>query len=104
MPAFALKSDQAPLMETLEIMPQDNSCAGEHAVDSTPIPPLSLEVRRQMESAALDNAQRAIWPAVLAGDGDAIKLFLQIHDRRVKLWNMTQDHAPREWLVRVERG
>lgn len=98
----AQKSDQAPLTETLEITSQAVACAEEPAVASSP--PLSLEVRRQTESDALDNAQHAIWPAVLAGDGDAIKLFLQIHDRRVKLWGLTDDHAPRDWVVRVERG
>lgn len=104
MPLSAPTSDQAPLTEMLEIMPQDITCADDHAVTSTPFPPLSREVRRQVESAALDNAQCAIWPAVLSGDGDAIKLFLQIHDRRVKLWGLTDDHTPRDWVVRVERG
>jgi hypothetical protein len=91
-------------MEMLEIMPQDIACAEDHAVTPAPFLPLSQEVRRQVESDALDNAQRSIWPAVLAGDGDAIKLFLQIHDRRVKLWSLTDDHTPRDWVVRVERG
>ena len=100
----AQKSDQAPITETLEIMSQVITCAEEHTSASSPHPPLSLEVRRQTESDALDNAQHAIWPAVLAGDGDAIKLFLQIHDRRVKLWGLTTDHTPRDWIVRVERG
>ncbi|MCI0710647.1 MAG: hypothetical protein L0154_10850 [Chloroflexi bacterium] len=100
----APKSDQAPLTEMLEIMPQDITCADDLAVTSTPHPPLSQAVRRQTESDALDNAQRAIWPAVLAGDSDAIKLFLQIHDRRVKLWGLTDDQTPRDWVVRVERG
>lgn len=59
--------------------------------------------RRQVESHALDVAQRSIWPAVLDGDPDAIKLFLQIHDRRVKLWGLAETQRDQHWSIEIRR-
>lgn len=40
---------------------------------------------RALESARLDRLQRAIWPAALAGDIDAVNATLRLMDRRARL-------------------
>jgi hypothetical protein len=45
----------------------------------------AAEQLRELENARLDRAQAAIWSNVLAGDCQAVMVFLQISHRRAKL-------------------
>jgi DNA-binding CsgD family transcriptional regulator len=47
-----------------------------------------VEEMRLLENARLDRAQAAIWPEVLAGNQDAVKLFLNISHARRRLNGM----------------
>jgi transposase len=45
----------------------------------------AAEEMRELENARLDRAQAAIWSNVLAGDNQAVSVFLQISARRARL-------------------
>src|SRR5215217_3319033 len=45
----------------------------------------AAEEMRELENARLDRAQAAIWAQVLAADYRAVRVFLQISQRRAKL-------------------
>lgn len=43
---------------------------------------------RELESFKLDAMQRAAWNDAVSGDMDAIKVVLQVHDRKVRLFGL----------------
>ena len=43
---------------------------------------------REFESFKLDAMQRAAWNDAVSGDMDAIKVVLQVHDRKVRLFGL----------------
>lgn len=55
------------------------------AFDAQPSRPDLAATLRGIESARLDRAQLAIWPAVQAGDVKAVLAFLRLSERRAKM-------------------
>lgn len=50
---------------------------------------------RELESLKLDAMQRAAWNEAVSGDLDAIKVVLQVHDRKVRLFGLAAPVAVR---------